>query len=77
MRDTAGLGDARGVLRLLPPPRPRVSPATGGFRRSEDKDEDDALGLGVGLGWTASRTVRTSVFTLNLDFWLNILIFFL
>lgn len=31
--------------------------------------------MGFGLGSTAWRTVRTSVFTLNLDFWLNILIF--
>lgn len=60
MRDTAGLGDARGVLLAL-----RVS--AGGFRRSDD-DEEDGFGFGFGFGSTASRTVRTSVFTLNLDF---------
>ena len=66
-----GLGDARGVFREEEGP----VVALRGWRREEDEEGVCCGCLGLGLGSTAWRTVRTSVFTLNLDFWLNILIF--
>lgn len=68
MRAEGGRGDARGVEVVEGDARTEEE----GIREVEGGAE---VGFGLGFSGRVFFTARTSVFTLNFDFWLKILIF--